>query len=81
MNNKLYFATINWFEEFTDKDLTNKCYIFASSYANACEQIETQFSNIEHIEVEEIAYCGSTAILYVPDNSDIILATNDENNY
>ena len=81
MNNKLYLATVNWFEEFTDKDLTNKCYIFASSYANACEQIETQFSNIEHIDVEEIAYCGPTAILYVPDVPDIILAINDENNY
>lgn len=81
-NNKLYFVTIYYFEEFTDKDLTNKCYIFASSYANACEQIETQFSNIEHIDIEEIASdCGLTSILYVPDDSDIISAINNENNY
>lgn len=81
-NNKLYLATINWFEEFTDKDLTNKCYVFAPCYADACEQIETQFSNIERIDIEEIASdCGLTSILYVPDNSDIILAINNENDY
>lgn len=81
-NNKLYFATINWYEEYTDRNLTNKCYIFAPSYADACEQIETQFSYIENIHLEEIACdCGPTTMLYVPDDSDIILAINNENNY
>ena len=81
-NNKLYFAIIHWYDDYSDKDLINKCYVFSISYADACKQINTQFSNIERIDIEEIAGdCGPTAILYVPDDSDIITAINNENNY
>lgn len=82
MNNKLYFATIHWYEDYSDKNLITKCYIFSPSYADACKQIDTQFSYIEHIDIEELSCdCGPTAILYVPDDSDIITAINNENNY
>lgn len=82
MDNKLYFATIHWYDDYSGKDLINKCYIFSISYADACKQINTQFSGIERIDIEEIACdCGPTAILYVPDDSDIITAINNENNY
>ena len=82
MNNKLYFATIYWYDDYRDKDLSNKCYIFAISYADACKQIDTQLSDIERIDIEELTSdCGPTAMLYVPDDSDIITAINNENNY
>ena len=81
-NNKLYSATIHYYNDYCDKDLISRCYIFAISYADACSQIDTQFSDIERIDIEEIAGdCGPTAILYVPDDSDVITAINNENDY
>ena len=81
-NNKLYFVTVYSFEEFSEKDLITKCYVFAPSYASVCKQINSQFSFIQRIDIEEIASdCGLTSILYVPDDSDIISAINNENNY
>jgi hypothetical protein len=34
---KIYFAKINWHDEYSEKDKIDKCFIFAEDYAKACE--------------------------------------------
>lgn len=69
----LFFAKINWFDDYDEQNKTDKCFIFAKDYADACRQLSEHFNYIDNIKINCINdFVGDTSILYVPNDKNLI---------
>lgn len=69
----LFFAKINWFDGYDEQNKTDKCFIFAKDYADACRQLSEHFNYIDNIKINCINdFVGDTSILYVPNDKNLI---------
>ena len=79
---KIYQVKIYWYDEFNDKQNTDNAFIFATTYSEALTQLDSHFTNIYKVKIEEI--CTDTAgtyVLFTPKNKEIINAIRNSNCY
>ena len=76
---KLYFAKVNWYDNYSEKDNVDKCFVFAENYGEACEQINYHFDYINSIKIEEINDCGKSSVLFVPNDKNLIQGIKNAN--
>ena len=66
---KLFFARINWFDNYEGKDKIDKCFVFAEDYSDVCRQLNEDFNYINNIKIDCVNdSVGNTSILYVPND-------------
>ena len=81
----LYYVTVNWYNDMTDKNIDTKFFAFAPSLSNLSARIDSAFDYINTIKIESInTMCGAPDFFYV-DSDDITInmieAFRDANNY
>ena len=69
---RLYFVDLQWFDSHEEKDRFDKMFVFGENMAKAVARVESCFTDIQTLNIDEVQYdCGST-ILYVPDDNELI---------
>lgn len=76
----LFLAKINWFDDYDEQNKTDRCFIFAKDYADACRQLSEHFNYIDNIKINCINdFVGDTSILYVPNDKNLIQGIKNAN--
>lgn len=80
MDNHVYYAKVKWYNDYADKEVTDCLVVAASNYSEATAKIETNFTYIDNIEIEELA-SNSSGIIYVDDSKATYDMIKEENDY
>ena len=79
----LYLVTVEWYDEYQDKDCTSYAVVIAKDIGKAAEKVSKDFNYINTIKVEEWISGGLVDVncVYLPDDWDLIYKIKNENDY
>ena len=72
----MYFAKVNWYNDYEEKDIISCMIICASNWNEAMEKVSGQFSFINSINMEQIYYEKCDVVYITEDMLDGILKEN-----
>jgi len=80
---KLYYCEVNWYDEYCDREDTSSCFIFAHTYADACDQLDPHFTYIKKVNIEEVNDDTANAtVLFVEKNNEaLVQSIKNSNSY
>lgn len=62
----MYYAKINWYDEFNDSDVIQHILIIAEDWNEAMNRVSMRFFNVNSIHLEYLGY--SDGIIFLPDD-------------
>ncbi len=64
----LYYVTVNWWNDFEDKEITSHFYAFAKSLSDLSDRIENSYKYIDSVKIKMInLMCGDEDFFYADD--------------
>ena len=79
----LYLVTVEWYDEYQDKDRTSYALVIAKDIGKATKKVSKDFNYINTIKAEEWISGGLVDVncVYLPDDWDVIYSIKNENDY
>ena len=73
----MYYAKVNWYDDYNEKDVINHVMILAANYNEAMQAITSQFSYINSLEMKEVDV-GECKMIFIPEScvEDVIAENN-----
>ena len=73
----MYYAKVNWYNDYDEKDIITHIMIPAADYNEAMQEITSQFSYINSIEMKVVDSC-ECKLVFIPESCvEAVIAEND----